>query len=152
MNVNTKPFDKEHLAFQEAARAELATVCGLDFEAGLARFEGNRERYRHWLKDFVATSEYIPRAIRNDVVAGQMNRAAQTAHGFKEHVGMLGMMLLHSKASALELALRENLAASESLLALERSISEIRDGLKLMLDIEVTKDRKETAVIETNCA
>jgi PAS domain S-box-containing protein len=96
----------------------------IDVQAGLVRFGGREDRYRHWLQDFVAHADAISNSLRIDIASGQLNAAATTAHAFKGSVGMLGMSDLHDTIAALELALKAGSPGDELLVELERAIRE----------------------------
>ena len=113
-------------------------VSGIDFVAGLSRFNGKRDRYRHWLADFVNTAGELPGQIRSELAAGQSDKAAKRAHAFKGRVGMLGMTELHQIVSALEPALREGAPADAVLVLVEQSIVRICDELADLLAVGLT--------------
>jgi hemerythrin-like metal-binding protein len=113
-------------------------VSGIDFVAGLSRFNGKRDRYRHWLADFVNTAGELPGQIRSELAAGQSDKAAKLAHAFKGRVGMLGMTELHQIVSALEPALREGAPADAVLVLVEQSIVRICDELADLLAVGLT--------------
>ena len=108
---------------------ELSRLRGIDVAAALARFCGNEASYRRWLAEFVATAKAVPDQMRGQIATGQSEKAGKLAHAFKGRVGMLGMTELHNVVMALELALREGTPTDELLVALERSIDEMRDDL-----------------------
>ena len=113
------------------AGSELVSLrgIGIDVAAGLARFGGKEDRYRHWLREFIASAAGVPVQIRNEVAIGQADAAAKTAHTFKGRTGMLGMTELHHTVSMLETVLRDGTAADGLLGELERAI----DGMNARL-------------------
>ena len=116
-----------------AAGGARSPLRGIDFAAGLSRFNGKQDRYRHWLTDFVATAAQLPEQVRGDLAAGQPDKAAKLAHAFKGRVGMLGMVDLHAVVSALELALRDGSPADGLLSSVERMIGQTCDELAKVL-------------------
>ncbi len=122
----------------------LATLAGVDAVAGLARFNGNCERYRHWLGDFVAGADAIPEQLRSELARGDAAQAARTAHAFKGRVGMLGLTELFASAAALERALREGAAADHLISGLALSIRQWQGQLRRVLGGQV-KDSPGTA-------
>lgn len=107
-------------------RTTLPEIRGVDTAAGLARFFGNEQRYRHWLTNFVAESPSVAPEIRNAMAAGNAETAIRLAHTFKGSTGTLGMIDLSDRAAALESALRNSLDGVSELRSLERAIDEAR--------------------------
>ena len=103
--------DKKH-RYGSAAAAVLTpppatlALAGIDTQAGLSRFSGNEERYRHWLGEFLAQAPGYAGQIREQLAAGDAEGARQLAHQIKGRAGMLGMTGLQPAAAALEEALR----------------------------------------------
>ena len=121
-----------------AAERALSTVSGIDFVAGLSRFNGKRDRYLHWLAEFVETAGELPGQIRAELAGGQSDKAAKLAHAFKGRVGMLGMTDLHRLVSALEPTLREGASADALLVSVAQSIARICDELADLLAVGLT--------------
>ncbi|MDD5176226.1 MAG: ATP-binding protein [Sterolibacterium sp.] len=107
----------------------------IDIAAGLTRFAGNETRYHHWLADFVANAPGYASEIRQSLAAGQQDAARKSVHALKGRVGMLGMNDLHTIASALDIALKQDDPAEELLDRMERAVAraskEIRTALGL---------------------
>jgi PAS domain S-box-containing protein len=118
----------------------LAALSSIDTRAGLERFVGNEERYRHWLHEFVGAAPDYAGQIRRHLAAGNTEAARQSAHAIKGRVGLLGMTRLHPIAAALEAALMQG-APTEDLLdrmhgMIEGLCTEIQDGLGARQQIE----------------
>ncbi len=118
----------------------LAALSSIDTRAGLARFVGNEERYRHWLNEFVSAAPDYAGQIRRHIAAGNAEAARQSAHAIKGRVGLLGMTGLHSIAAALEAALMQG-APTEDLLdtmhgMIEILCAEIQEGLGARQQLE----------------
>lgn len=101
-----KSADRPQAASPPAA-VGLAALSSIDTQAGLDRFIGNEERYRHWLREFLAEAPGYAAKIREFLAAGDAEAARQSAHAIKGRVGMLGMTGLHPIATALEAALMQ---------------------------------------------
>ncbi|NJD33457.1 MAG: bacteriohemerythrin [Betaproteobacteria bacterium] len=130
---------------QPGATGAFPVLRGVDVDAGLARFGGRADRYRHWLADFVATAGAIPETIRAEIAQGKADAAARTAHAFKGRVGMLGMDGLHGIVAELELALHQGIAVDASLSLLERSVREMQQEIADVLQGANGKSRPESA-------
>jgi hemerythrin-like metal-binding protein len=126
----------------------LSTASGIDFVAGLSRFNGKQERYLHWLAEFVETAGELPGQIRSELAAGQSDKAAKLAHAFKGRVGMLGMMDLHRVVSTLEPALSEGAPADALLVSVEQSIARICDELAELPAFGLTSAADSEQVLE----
>ena len=123
------------------AAVGLAALSSIDTQAGLDRFVGNEERYRHWLKEFVAEAPGYAARIRGALAAGDAEAARQTAHAIKGRVGMLGMTGLHPIATALEAALMQGAPTADLLGQMQARIAllcaEIRAGLGVTESVAV---------------
>ncbi|TRZ98545.1 MAG: PAS domain S-box protein, partial [Rhodocyclaceae bacterium] len=122
--VTTEVLPAKSEALSEAGN-ELSSLRGVDVAAALARFCGKEVSYRRWLTEFAGTAGAAHGQLRNELAAGQMDKAGKLAHAFKGRVGMLGMTGLHGMASALEVALRGGMPTDELLATLDRSINEM---------------------------
>ena len=115
------------------AAVGLAALRSIDIQAGLDRFVGNEERYRHWLREFLAEAPGYAAKIRQALAAGDGEAARQSAHAIKGRVGMLGMVGLHPIATALEAALMQGAPSDELLDQLQARVAllcaEIQAGL-----------------------
>jgi len=104
---------RKHRAAEGAADAGTRAASdadspgGIDRTAGLARFAGNEQRYRHWLGEFLGEAPDYAQRIRQTLEHEGREAARQAAHAIKGRVGMLGMTGLHAVAAALETALKE---------------------------------------------
>ncbi|MCL4757476.1 MAG: PAS domain S-box protein [Rhodocyclaceae bacterium] len=98
------------------------SIPGLDAEPAIARFGGRSERYRHWLRVFLAEGPATLAQIRLALDQGSPDEARKTAHAFKGRVGMLGMTSLHPLASELEAALHHGKPPEKLLSALESAV------------------------------
>ncbi len=115
------------------AAVGLAALSSIDTQAGLDRFVGNEERYRHWLLEFLTEAPGYAKRIREALAAGDAEAARQTAHSIKGRVGMLGMSGLHPIATALEAALMQGAPTDDLLGQLQARVAllcaEIQAGL-----------------------
>ncbi len=107
----------------------LPYIAGVDSVEALDRFAGNRERYRHWLRQFVDESVNFLPTVERHLDAGDRKRARQTAHAFKGRVGMLGLRELHGLAGALERMILEQQPLGD----LRRQIARVIDSLRSKL-------------------
>ena len=123
------------------AAVGLAALSSIDTQAGLDRFVGNEERYRHWLREFLAEAPGYAAKIRQTVAAGDAEAARLTAHAIKGRVGMLGMSGLHPIATALEAALMQGAPTDELLGQLQARVellcAEIQAGLGATESVQV---------------
>lgn len=111
----------------------LAPLGSIDTAAGLRRFSGNEERYRHWLAEFVEQSPLAALQIRQAIAAGEIAKAERAAHAFKGRAGMLGVGAVHACAAALDVALTEGLAPDGLLESMDRAIEQARIAIKAAL-------------------
>ena len=101
------------------------TVRGIRTDEALARFAGNEQRFRHWLRDFGSYGPATARQIRSAIVGGAGEQAIKLTHAFKGRSGMLGMAELHSIALSLELTLKHREPTELWLEELERTVAEM---------------------------
>jgi PAS domain S-box-containing protein len=106
----------------------------VDFRNGLARFNNNEARYRHWLAEFLTSADTVSGKIRSEIASGHRDIAATTTHAFNGRVGMLGMDELHRVVSALEHALRNNDAVDTLLSVMEKTIAQTSGELTRFFD------------------
>jgi two-component system sensor histidine kinase/response regulator len=104
----------------------LSTLKCLDYSATLSRFNGNEQRYRHWLGKFIEESPALAPKIRNALATGRRDEAVTLAHTFKGSTGTLGLEKLKVLAQELEAAIRHGRPAVPELRQLERAIDEAR--------------------------
>ncbi len=81
-------------------------IAGLDAEAGLSRFSGKAERYRHWLSTFADESPLFVSRVMQQLAVSDTQTALQAIHAFKGRVGMLGMKALHKHMVNLDAKLK----------------------------------------------
>lgn len=99
-------------------------IHGLDTEAGLSRFSGKAERYRHWLWTFADEApQFVPK-VRQQLVMGDTATALPAIHAFKGRVGMLGMLGLHKRIANLEAMLKRGEPVDAELKQAQESIDE----------------------------
>ncbi len=108
-----------------AAKALPELRC-LDVAAGLQRFSGNEQRYRHWLARFVEESPEVAPELRRLLASGATEKALAATHSFKGSAGTLGLEVLATRAAELEQAIRQRRDAVPELRQLERAIDEAR--------------------------
>jgi PAS domain S-box-containing protein len=89
------------------ALGPLTRIEGLECANALARFSGNRERYRYWLGSFVEDSQQFIRQLDELLADGMQEQAQICVHSFKAEVSMLGMPQVYAAVAALEAALAE---------------------------------------------
>jgi len=103
---------------------------GIDRAAGLARFAGNEQRYRHWLREFLDEAPGYAQRIRQTLDQEGREMARQAAHAIKGRVGMLGMTGLHAVAAALETALKEGQPIDEPTSRLQTIADQVCEELR----------------------
>ena len=80
-------------------------IDGIDTAAGLSRFAGNAERYRHWLQTFASEAPALLSQLAEQLASNDHTAARKTAHALRGRAGMLGAGAVHGAATALEQAL-----------------------------------------------
>lgn len=98
---------------------------GIRVGEAMARFAGNEQRFRHWLRDFGSYGPATAAQIRAAIADGAGERAIKLTHAFKGHSGMLGMAELHSIALSLEMTLKNREPTDLWLDELERTVAEM---------------------------
>ncbi|MFZ4537448.1 PAS domain S-box protein [Propionivibrio sp.] len=136
------PRSKQHLQLAAAsspasvkAVSGLPPLRGIDTRAGLALLQGDEERYRHWLGEFMVQAPIAMTQIRLALAAGEFEPASMVAHTLKGRMGLLGMNALHASVAELETAIDSRTPTEECRLDLERGVAamcaEIQNGLGL---------------------
>ncbi|MFZ4535037.1 ATP-binding protein [Propionivibrio sp.] len=127
------PADTSDTPASATAVCSFPPLYGVDTQAGLALMQGNEERYRHWLSDFVEAAPIAMSQIRLAQAACEPEPASKAAHDLKGRMGLLGMNALHAMAAALEGAIDRAEPADVLLLVLERGVAdmcaEIQSGI-----------------------
>jgi len=98
---------------------------GVDTQAGLARFAGNAERYRHWLLAFVDESAHWQAQVSAQLASGQLDQARQSAHAMRGRAGMLGASEVQFAAAALEQALEQGRADAACWQTLQQTLGRL---------------------------
>jgi PAS domain S-box-containing protein len=111
-------------------------VEGIDCQGALARFGGNADRYRHWLRLFIGNSQRFSQQMEELLADGMSEQARVCAHSFKSEVGMLGMSELHAVVGALETAIAERTAVAPLLADCRAATTAMRDRLLVVLQVE----------------
>lgn len=137
---------KPDAGLEKSSDVEFPRLTGIDTGAGLSRFAGKVEQYRHWLLNFSAdTPEFLAR-VRSQVAAGQLEEARKTVHALKGRAGMLGMNELMAKTAALEEQLQNSLPPEEMLAAWQRTVEDlsgrIDEGLRGLESKAITDKEK----------
>ena len=104
----------------------LSALKCLDYSTALSRFNGNEQRYRHWLGKFIEESPALAPKIRSALATGRRDEAVTLAHTFKGSTGTLGLEKLKTLAEELEAAIRHGRSAVPELRQLERATDEAR--------------------------
>ena len=91
----------------------------------LARFGGDKERYLHWLIEFISHGPNSASQIRQAITGGSQETAIKLTHGLKGRTGMLGMSELHLITQTLETALKNGEPTQLWLDELESSVDEM---------------------------
>lgn len=110
------PINEPALAFQ---------IRNVRTKEALARFAGDKERYRHWLSEFIDHGPAATAQIRQSITNGSLDTAINLVHALKGRTGMLGMIELHSIALSLETTLRNGEPTVFWLEELERTTDEM---------------------------
>lgn len=108
-------------------------IPNVHVDEALARFAGDMERYRHWLREFVEHGPAAVAQVREAISNGSQETAIRLAHALKGRTGMLGMTELHSLAQTLELTLRNGEPTAFWLDELERAADEMARELTTAL-------------------
>ena len=109
------------------------TICNVRTEEALARFAGDKERYRHWLLEFLLHGPEAAAQIRQAFADEAHDEAVRLAHALKGRTGMLGMVELHSICLSLEMALRNYEPAELWLEELECTVDEMCNEISATL-------------------
>lgn len=113
-----------------ASASPFSALRHIRIDEALARFGGDRERFKHWLNEFTQYGPLAASEIREAIGNGSPEAAAKLAHALKGRTGMLGMSELHSISQTLELALRNNDPPEMWLEELETTIDEMRQQIE----------------------
>lgn len=101
------------------------TIRNVRVTEALARFSGDKERYQHWLLEFVGHGPSAVAQIRQAINNGSVETAINLVHALKGRTGMLGMSELHSISLSLEMSLKNGEPTHYWLEELECSINEM---------------------------
>jgi signal transduction histidine kinase/HPt (histidine-containing phosphotransfer) domain-containing protein len=119
----------------------LAAIAGLDRDAALQRFAGNRERYRYWLEEFVVQAPAFATGVDRLLADGAREAARQAVHAFRGRVGMLGMGGIDRLAAALEQAISADQASE----GVRRQLAQAIDGMCEALRASLPPSRAQAA-------
>lgn len=108
-------------------------IPNVHVDEALARFAGDMDRYRHWLREFVDHGPAAVAQIRQAIANGSQETAIKLAHALKGRTGMLGMTELHSLSQTLELTLRNGEPTAFWLDELERAADDMARELTTAL-------------------
>ena len=93
----------------------LAGFDGLDTTRGLAALRGNAILYMKLLLQLANSYREVAAHLRDEIAAGEIERARERAHELKGAAGTLAAIHIQAAAEALELALRRGEPAAELL-------------------------------------
>ncbi|HLA35591.1 MAG TPA: PAS domain S-box protein, partial [Rhodocyclaceae bacterium] len=135
-----------------AASSSLLAIRGVDVAAGLGRFVGDEERYRHWLREFLHKSPEYAQQIKRALAVGERDKAAKSAHAVKGRVGMLGMTDLHAIAAELEARLKQDGAADVDALivSLATTVTSLCEEIARALDPAAGSVAMDSNVVKTD--
>ncbi len=109
---------------------DLATLEGIDTEAGLARVVGNEKLYRNILSRFRDSQADIPAQISVVLGDGDTEHAQRLAHTLKGVAGNIGAQRVAESAQVLEQALRAGRTElGEELAAVSSELAAVLPGL-----------------------
>jgi len=103
---HSTPMSGEH-PVDEALRAALADIDGLEVDAGLRSLRGKLPSYARLLRKFVLAHRDDMRLLRVQFEAGDQVSALRIAHSIKGAAGALGATRVQKLAAELEAALRD---------------------------------------------
>lgn len=112
-------------------------IPGVDIEAGLARYNGNREFYVRLLQHFINDFGDAEQKIRDELQSDARVDASDIVHRVKGTAGLLGAKDLTAKAGRLELLLRDE-SMPEFANELEAFAGELELVLEAFRDATVT--------------
>ncbi|MDP2833412.1 MAG: response regulator [Pseudomonadota bacterium] len=93
--------------------ARLASIKGLDVDAGLRMTRGNPEKYAALLHLFIEHHEFDLARLRDCLATGDQEQARRLAHSIKGASGSIGAKALSGLATELDAALREDRSEPE---------------------------------------
>lgn len=130
---NTQNMTSPAQANSSTQSSDSFVIRNVRTQEALARFAGDKERYRHWLNEFITHGPAATTQIRQAITNGTPDMAINLAHALKGRTGMLGMIELHSIAQSLEMALRNNEPADLWLEELELTTEEMSKEIASVL-------------------
>ncbi|UCV02206.1 PAS domain-containing protein [Dechloromonas denitrificans] len=92
----------------QALRAQLADIPGLDSRLGLLSVRGRLNSYSRLLTKFASNHAGDFAQIRQQLAVGQSEEARRLAHSMKGAAGTLGAVAVQRSAAALDSAIKEN--------------------------------------------
>jgi len=121
----------------EAAEVEYCArplaIRGIRVHEAMARFAGDGQRYRHWLREFTTHAPAATNQVRDAMTKGTQEAALRLVHTLKGRAGMLGMIEIHSIALSLEMSLKNREPAVFWLEELERTVADMSQEIAAAL-------------------
>jgi HPt (histidine-containing phosphotransfer) domain-containing protein len=84
---------------------DLPEIRGIDTQRGLQLMQGDQQRYRHWLWNFLVEGPLAVTRVREALAAGDGDGASMAVHTLRGRAGLLGMVALFELSSRLEAAI-----------------------------------------------
>ena len=132
--VNAVPLTVEAIA----ARQRLDSIAGLNAELGLYRIRGNLEGYQRMLKAFVSGHAEEVTQLADALAMGDLVTIKEIAHSLKGSGGTIGAERLAEVATALDTALRSEVARAELEVHVVLMVAELAaliDGIRVALKL-----------------
>ena len=132
--VNAAPQTVEAIA----ARQRLDSIAGLNAELGLYRIRGNLEGYQRMLKAFVSGHAEEVTQLADALAMGDLVTIKEIAHSLKGSGGTIGAERLAEVATALDTALRSEVARAELEVHVVLMVAELAaliDGIRVALKL-----------------
>lgn len=112
---------------------DLPEMRGIDTQRGLQLMQGDQERYRHWLWNFLVEGPLAVTRVREALAVGDGDSASMAVHTLRGRAGLLGMVALFELSSRLEVAI-DGAEPSEALVdAFEASVLEVCGELRSVI-------------------
>jgi two-component system sensor histidine kinase/response regulator len=129
--------------YEDALRARLQNLPGMDLAAGLHRVRKRMSSYVRLLRLFVESHGDDVERLWDLLATGARDDAQRLAHSMKGAAGMLGAMNVQESAAGIETALRDGSASD----VIDRQITALESELApLLLAIGSAQERTAAAV------
>jgi two-component system sensor histidine kinase/response regulator len=141
--VSTAPEPLPDAEYEDALRARLQNLPGMNLAAGLHRVRERMSSYVRLLRLFVESHGDDVERLRDLLATGARDDAQRLAHSMKGAAGMLGAMNVQELAAGIETALRDGSASD----VIDRQITALQSELvPLLLAIGAEPERTAAAV------